>query len=400
MAEDTDAGNSPNLQVLAPSALALTAILSVLVAGGLSFGIFPLIVDGLVRLGHLSVEAGGLSVSAEMVGQSLGAAIALVAVRRAGSRRVALWALVLIVLGNALTAALYHSYTWLITLRVIAGIGCGLTVVCIGLLAATRQADRNFAIYNTANLLGDAAVAASLPPVLGAFGIPGMFAVIAIAATACLFVVTQISNSSGEIAPSFGAHSSGTGSAEVAMTCAMTVAYFASLIMFWSYAGDIGARHGVSEAIVSSAVAQAWLVGGLGGSIVAMLLVKRVPRMTILVVSAIGNALTTYLGVAGAGATEFSVVLIGFVFFWMLLYPVQMGLFAQVDPSGRLAMIAWFVQLIACAIGPALGGLVLRVGNYSILPSVCGVGYFIFVATALLLARSARRRSAHTATSC
>ena len=382
-------------RLLEPTALALVAIQCVLVAGSLSFGVFPLMVDGFVRLAHFDVQAAGLTVTAEMLGQSVGAASALAILRRVGSRQVVIAALVLIIVGNGLTVGVFSSYRWLLALRALAGIGCGLTVVCIGLLAATKQADRNFAIFNTANLLGCAALAAAVPMLFRRFGVGGVFAVIAGATTLCLCMIRLIPGSYREQTPHGGkASSSSVPFVQSALTCTMTVAYFTSLTMFWSYAGDIGARHHMGVEAVSSAVAQAWLVGGLGGSVAAIMVARRLPRMFIMVLSAIGGAAATYAAVIVFNAVAFSVILIGFVFFWLLLYPVQMGLFSQVDPSGRLAMLAWFVQLIACAIGPALGGFVLHVSSYNVLTFCCALGYLLFVCAALMLVPAAKRNMA------
>ena len=382
-------------RVLDPGALALVAIQGVLIAGSLSFGVFPLLVDGFVRLAHFDVQSAGLSVTAEMLGQSVGAASGLAIVRRAGSRRVVIAALVLIIVGNALTTAVYSNFRWLLVLRALAGVGCGLTVVCIGLLAATRQADRNFAIFNTTNLLGCAALAAVVPLVFRMLGVGGVFAVIAAATGLCLCMIRLIPDSYLEKAP----HQKNVASSSVtwvqsALTCAMTLAYFVSLSMFWSYAGDIGAGHHMGVEAVSSAVAQAWLLGGFGGSVAAMLIVKRLPRMFIVVLSAIGGAATTYAAIFVFNPVAFYAILTSFVFFWLLLYPIQMGLFSQVDPSGRLAMLAWFVQLIACGIGPALGGFVLHVSSYGVLGFACAVGYLMFVGAASMLVPGAKQHPA------
>jgi predicted MFS family arabinose efflux permease len=379
--------------LLEPSTLALMAIQSVLVAGSLSFGVFPLMVDGFVRLAHFDVQAAGLCVTAEMLGQSLGAAAALAILRRVGSRRVVIAALILIIVGNGLTVGFYSSYGWLLVLRALAGVGCGLTVVGIGLLAATKQADRNFAIYNTVNLLGCAALAAIVPMLFRLFGVGGLFAVIAGATTFCLCMIRSIPHSYRGRAPHEGEGSSSrVPVVQRVLACAMTVAYFASLTMFWSYAGDLGAVHHIGVEAVSSAVAQAWLVGGLGGSVAAILIARRLPRTFIIVLCALGGAATTYAAIIFVNALAFSVLLTGFVFFWLLLYPVQMGLFSHVDPSGRLAMLAWFVQLIACAIGPALGGFVLHVSSYNVLAIACALGYFLFICAAVMLVPVARRK--------
>ena len=107
--------------------------------------------------------------------------------------------------------------------------------------------------------------------------------------------------------------------------------------------------------------------------------------MPIIIVSAIGGAASTWAAIVVFNAVAFAIILTGFVFFWNLLYPIQMGLFSQVDPTGRLAMLAWFVQLIACAIGPALGGYVLHVSSYNAMGFGCALGYLLFVCAALVL---------------
>jgi predicted MFS family arabinose efflux permease len=381
--------------LLEPSALALVAIQCVLNVGSLSFAVFPLLVDGFVQLAHFDVQSAGLCITAEMLGQSVGAAGALAIVRRAGSRQVVIAALALIILGNALTIGLYSSFRWLLALRAVAGIGCGLTVVCIGLLAATKQADRNFAIFNAATVVSGAALSAAVPALFRMLGVGGVFAVIAGATTLCLFMIPVIPGSYQERTPhQRNASPSRVPLVQVTLTCAMTVAYFVSLSMFWSYAGDIGAGHHMGVEAVSSAVAQAWLVGGLGGSLAAVVMAKRLPRMSIIVVSAVGGAASTWAAIVVFNAVAFSIILLGFVFFWNVLYPIQMGLFSQVDRTGRLAMLAWFVQLIACAIGPALGGFVLHVSSYHAIGFGCALGYLLFVCGALLLVPVAKQNSA------
>jgi predicted MFS family arabinose efflux permease len=375
----------PRDRLLEPGALALVAIQYVLVAGSLSFEVFPLLVDGFVRLAHFDVQSAGLCITAEMLGQSVGAAGGLALGRRVGNRHVVIAALLLIIIGNGLTVGAYSSFRWLLAVRAVAGIGCGLTVVCIGLLAATKQADRNFAVFNAANLLSGALLSAAVPTLFRIFGVGGVFAVIAGAATLCLCMIPVIPDYRGRTPQQGKPSLSSVSFLQGALTCAMTVAYFVSLSMFWSYAGDVGARHQMGVQAVSSAVAEAWLVGGLGGAIAAILVAKRLPRMPIIIVSAIGGAASTWAAIVVFNPLAFAIILTGFVFFWNLLYPIQMGLFSQVDPTGRLAMLAWFVQLIACAIGPALGGYVLHVSSYNAMGFGCALGYLLFVCAALAL---------------
>ena len=96
-------------------------------------------------------------------------------------------------------------------------------------------------------------------------------------------------------------------------------------------------------------------------------------------------ALATYASVIVGSPGHYSVVLYVFVFLWFLLYPIQMGIFSELDASGRLAMIAYLAQLIAFSIGPAWGGLILRSDSYKAFGLCCGLGYLAFVCAALTL---------------
>lgn len=377
-----------------PSTLSLVAIQCVLVAGTLSFGVFPLLVEGLERLAHYDVQSAGLSITTEMLGQAIGAAGALAVVRRIGSRQIVIGALVLIIVGNAVSAGVYSLLPLLLVLRALAGIGCGLTVVCVGLLATTRHADRNFAIFNISTLVGPGLLAIAVPAVFRMFGVGGVYAVIAGTTVLCLWMIPLIPESYRERASrQENASSAAIPFVLYALTCAVTVAYFVSATMFWSYVGDVGARHHMGVATVSSAVAEAWLVGGPLGAITAILVIKRVPRMFIIALTAIGGAVTTYAAIYVFNAVAFSITLSAFQFFWTLLYPAQMSLFAWADKSGRLAMIAWFVQLIACGIGPAVGGFVLRVSSYNVLALGCAFGYVLFICAAFVLGGVAKQNA-------
>jgi MFS family permease len=380
-----------------PSVLPLLAINAVLVVAMLSIGIFPVLVDGLVRLAHLDGQDAGLCVTAEMVGQALGAAGVLALQRWIGSRHLCIAALVLILFGNVLTMGLIHSLPGLLAMRAVAGTGCGMgTAVCIGLFATTKQPDRNFAINNAAAIIAVAALAAAAPFIYGFFGIIGIFAVIGGAAGLCLMMVPFIPDSGNSAAArEAGPSQSNASLRPIALTCIMTAGYFIGLSMFWSYAGQIGAWHHLDVTAVSSAVASAWLVGGLLGSIVAIPIARRVSRRVSAVAFAAAGALTTYASVIVGSPGHFTVVLYVFVFLWFLLYPIQMGIFSELDASGQLAMVAYLVQLIAFAIGPAWGGLILRSGSYKTFGLCCGLGFLVFICAALILLPATNKGAQH-----
>jgi MFS family permease len=381
-----------------PGALGLVAVNVVLIVQMLSFGIFPILVDGLVRLAHLDAQHAGLCVTAEMIGQAVGAAGVLVLQRWLGSRSICTIALLLILLGNALTTSATGNLAALLSMRAMAGIGSGLTGICIGLFATTKHPDRNFAIYNAAAVVTCAALAAGAPLIYASFGVTGTFAVIGGIAGLCLVLVPVVPPSATQ-EPAQGAMptKSKITAASTVSTAIMMAGYFVSTSMFWSYAGQIGAWHHLDVVAVISAVASAWLVGGLLGSLAAIPIARRVSRTASTIACAAAGAVVTYASVV-VGPTNFTAILYAFVFFWLLSYPIQMGIFAEIDGSGRLAMFAFLVQLIFFAIGPALGGLILKSESYRLFGLACALGYVVYIVGALML-RSATHRQAQKAVS-
>ena len=376
-----------------PGTLALVAIQCVLVAGTLSFGVFPLLVDGLVRLAHYDVQSAGLSVTAEMLGQSIGAAAALLLVRRLGSRRVVIAALLFIIVGNGLTVGVYSLFRWLLVSRALAGIGCGLTVVCIGLLAVTRQADRNFAVFNMGTLVGPGLLAAAVPALLHVLKLGGIYAVIAGASALCLCMIPLVPESyrAGQQRRD-NASSATVPSVLCMLTCTVTVAYFVSATMFWNYAGDLGAEHHMSVAAVSSAVAQAWLVGGPLGAITAILVVKapaphahhccsRDRRRS--------QHVRSYLRLDPGCVRDRPV---GLSILLDLIVSHSNGAICVGRHEWATGHACVVCSVNRLRIGPAVGGFVLHVSSYSLLALVCALGYLLFICTAFVLGTVAKQK--------
>lgn len=161
----------------------------------------------------------------------------------------------------------------------------------------------------------------------------------------------------------------------------------------WSYVGQIGAAHHMSVDAVSATVSRAWLAGGLAGSGAAIVIAKRLPRVLAVVISTAGTAACTCATVLVTAPSMFALALGGFAFFWLLSFPVQMGLFSQVDGTGRLAVVAFVVQLLACAAGAALGGLISQSASYGTMAQVCVAAYVIYLCSALALIRAGKSPS-------
>lgn len=362
---------------------ALVAIESGLVAGALSFGVVPIIVDGFVRLGHLDLQSAGLCVTAEMAGQSVGAASALALLPRIDGRKLGAVALALITLGNALTIAV-SRLSLLLLARGLAGIGCGVTAVFVAMLAKSTHAERNFGLFNAVAIASCAVLANAAPTLYRVLGSGGIFAALGGTAALCSFLTPVIPS---QVCRSSHVSSRMLSPGKVALVCATIGAYFIAVSMIWSYAGEIGVAHRMSAGTVSRAVSRAWIVGGLSGSAAAIVISRRLPRSVTIALSAVGTSAATCATIMASGARMFAVCLDGFVFFWIFSFPVQMAIVTEIDGSGRLPVAAYFVQLVACAIGPAVGGRILLESSYDTMALVAVIAYAVFLCCGLGLVR-------------
>ncbi|MDB5581477.1 MAG: hypothetical protein JWR80_6653 [Bradyrhizobium sp.] len=374
---------------LKTSLMALVTIDAVLVTASLSTGLLPLLVDGFVRVGGLSPQAAGLCITAEMLGQAVGAALVFFLTRRVDSRYLLAATLLLILAGNAITIAPL-SFPFLLTARAIAGIGGGMSGVCMGLLAQTGGAERNIASVNAVTIIICGILGANAPTLYHLIGATGIFAALAGIALLCTLLLPFVPRARPETTQNTVGKSSPS---KIILTALLSLSFFAAVIMFWSYAGQIGASHGMSVDVVSTAVSIGWLVGGLCGSAAVILLANRVPHIASVIISACGLSIVTWAALYVTSPTGLAIALAGLVFFWLFMYPVQMGILSQVDPSGRLSILAFFFQLLASALGPAIGGEVLQVSSYTVMVWLCQIAYLAFVFTALPLVHIGTRRS-------
>jgi hypothetical protein len=67
--------------------------------------------------------------------------------------------------------------------------------------------------------------------------------------------------------------------------------------------------------------------------------------------------------IAFKSTIAFLVAISAFVLAWFVIYPFFMGVVAQIDKTGRLAVFAVFSQMAGAAAGPALGSVLVRTGR-------------------------------------
>lgn len=370
----------------APSTAGVVGLIPCAAAGSLSMGIAPFIVTGLSTYSSLSTSRAGLCVSAEMAGEVAAAAYMLLLLKGAGLRRLTVAALALVIAGNLACLAASGFPTYMAT-RLIAGLGCGLTLVAYGPIAATRTPERNFALLNCANILLAAACGACAPWLFAIGGVKALFAAIALAAGAALLLCTGIARdlafAGAESLPIETDRISRRTQALLASS--MNFFYFTALGAFWAYVSEIGVATGDGSRFTATTIALSYLSAGLLGSLTASAVASRVKPKMIVCLSAISTAVCVQAVTLIPGHVVFALAVSVFIFSWFLVYPFFMGILSALDKSGRLVVLNVLIQISGFVVGPAIGGLAMRAHRFGAFGALCVMALMVALACALTI---------------
>jgi predicted MFS family arabinose efflux permease len=164
---------------------------------------------------------------------------------------------------------------------------------------------------------------------------------------------------------------------------ATQVLFGAGIMLIWSYAARIGEGHGLPRAAVAGALSFS-LLSSIVGALSASALGRRIRvdaslmAGTALIVAA--AALATHADEAGA----FFLAIALFGFGWNFIPPFQLGIAADIDPSGRLVVLNIALVKLGYAVGAASGGLLAARGGYELHAVAASTCYIAALLTALL----------------
>ena len=282
--------------------------------------------------------------------------------------------------------------------RVVTGLGGGIALAAgNAAVAATRDPDRTFALVFLVGGAVAAALISGLPLVIGPWGYPGAFAVLA---GVCLVAMPFF----GWLPPSPSAdETAATSSAAinpaVLLTLGAVLTYSISEQALWAFAAEIGVEAGLDLETVGPVVG-ATVLAGLLGSALASWLGTRVGRTVPLVAGFTLDAVARWCVTHASTPLEYTAMAIlwGLTFFFLL--PYLLGTAAALDPGGRWTVVAGAMSMLGYALGPAVGGFTVANWGYSTLAVFvvgCSLaGFALILAVALPLDRAARLAAARS----
>lgn len=365
------------------SVVALAAVISAMLL------IAPVVVGGLITGYGFSPQQAGLTISIELGAMSLAALPALMWLPHAPWRRVTVAALVVMIIGNLLCAYV-GSFTTLAALRFVCGFAGGsIMVICLRLIATSRETERNFGWWTVGQLVLGAVGLAVLPRIIPLIGLRGLFFALAGILALCLFTARYIpERDTPKAAPVAGSSNSLGGLAIV--TLGSILVFYVALSGLWTFVERIGASAGLSPARIGDDLTIASLCGVAGCGTAALLgskLGRKVPLW-----GGYGLMLVSIIGFAGAPSPlRYLLAACGFKYAWTFALPYILASASDLYRDGRVMALSNFVIGCGLAIGPAIIAAMLDERlDYGVSITTAAIGVVVSLALLMPSLRNAR----------
>jgi predicted MFS family arabinose efflux permease len=283
------------------------------------------------------------------------------------------------------------SIETLLALQFVAGFaGVALMSVAFSFISRHAAPDRYFALFIAAQMAAGALATIVVDGMAADGGAAAIFAAFALFAGCSIPLALLVPRGAERARP---ASASTTGVAGLVTSTgalavlATQVIFGTGVMLIWSYAARIGEAHDLPSASVAEALSFSLL-----SSIVGALCASAVGRRVRVDVSlAAGSALMVAAAVLATSSNapmSFFVAIALFGFGWNFLPPFQLGIAADLDPSGRLAVLNIALVKLGYAFGTASAGVLASGGSGYALHSAAAAACFVAALATALVARA------------
>ncbi|MFQ5349413.1 MAG: MFS transporter [Thermoanaerobaculia bacterium] len=372
------------------SAIAGVTILGVV--GSIVFLLLPLLVGAFTETLSLGTRQVGYLGSADMVGMFLAAVLATLWVRRWDWRRAGAAAAGLLAVSH-LVSAFLAGLVPLLVVRVVAGFAGGsLMSIALTSLGDTRGPDRWFAVFISGQLGLGALALWRMPQLIAAWGLRGVFLVLALLTVAAALCLPLIPRRGRPRVPDAGDGEAPRSIVPGAMALAGCLAFNTGIMAVWAYMERIGDAAGLAASAIGDVLGVA-LLGGLFGALIAAALGDRLGRVVPLVTAVALQFLALWLIAGRPSTAAFGAGVLLFSFCWNFPVAYQLAVTVSVDSSNRLVVLFLSAVKLGYAIGPALAAqLIASSDGFGVVIVLGGACFLLSGAVFLPLAWMAGRR--------
>jgi len=323
----------------------------------------PAYVQGLVDHAGMSDAKAGYALSAEMLAFAV-ATISMAAIAsRVRWRPLVQSALLVLLLCHLASAWMVHT-SMFVAIRVAAGLAAGIVVpLAFASIGLTSKPERGYGLVITSVLLYGAILLTVTPALFRAGGVAALL--VAMASTCVVALAASFAfHEPSRHATAQPRKPHRTSATERAALSAMFF-YFMAQGSFWAYASLIGKSKGLSDGVVSDALALSQFAG-IAGALLPAVLADRAGRTAPLAAGILCGVLPLAALAGPVTAVTFTVVVAIYQFGWNLSHPFLLGMFARFDRTGQVVVYGTAMQKLGLAAGPAAAAVVVAYASYGI----------------------------------
>ena len=337
--------------------------------GLITYWALPILAGALMAGLGLSVTEVGLLGTIEFAGLFVASLLVAPLMDRGYRRRIALIAVAIVVLVNALCAMLETSFTALAALRFVAGIGAGLALAVGNATIANAENAERFSGHLTILLVAFMVVIMPIySRVSEAYGYQGVFAVLAvtvlIGAISALFLPNE---PNAALTESQATEDGDAGLLSLAGLSILAVAllFGARDTLPWLVAEQLGADAGMTLPQIGDLFSLMYAVSILGPAI--LLVVSRWfgARTLLALTMGLTGAFAWVFTVSAGNYWQFAVGIVVWATIYFMAFALLNAVAALVDRSGRLVSAVGSSFIAGVTIAPFFGGYLVDQGGYS-----------------------------------
>lgn len=366
-----------------------SCLMLIAMMGAAVTNLMPLIVGAFSDSGLFSTQQVGYLAAADVAGILLSTTSAFWWVRRLAWRPAVQLSLVLFILANLLTA-FADSYTALLLLRFVAGLACGVSyAIALAALGDSERVDKAFGVMVTIQVVFGTVGFMLLPELINRYGYHAIYQSFNLFLLAALLLscVNFAQNHKPQQSLRFDFNGR---LAPALLVFAGVVLYYFAQGGVWGYLERLGVSAGLSMTEVGYVLGLGFAISAVG-SLLSGAFVARFGRtaalwLTVAIQLPCLFALSQLT--AGPAWLIYAAATIVYQIFWSFVVPVMMGIFNDVDPSGRLIVFCLSAFKVGLMLGPPIAAL--TISSFS-LTAVLPLGAVAIVLSALCLQLAQRR---------
>lgn len=348
------------------SVASAVAMLLVGLAGGAAPTVMPGVLSAFVAAGEATSSQSSRLGAFELAGITLsmfGAGVLLATVNR---RRLALFSVLAILIGQYLSAW-PHSIDVLLVTRLCVGVAEGVVIATVtAAIASMASPERVFALWFSLNLIVSAGFYAALPLLMSLSQAKAVMCALAgLAVPAALALPWFPSRAPLKVTAPAGGQRTATdhyhiGPVSLAFSASLTL--YAGMGAVWPLMAQIGRSNDVNVGTVTTALSAASFVGVLSGLFTSWLGL-RLGRAIPVIVGTLGLSVAM-ISLLVPGASIFVFAAVSFMAWWIFNGTYYLGVVSAMDRSGRLAALTLAIMYLGLTVGQFLAASLLRSGSY------------------------------------